>query len=200
MVKSLMGILTLGAALAPASAQSVWQFSYTGFFLSLTDQFEAQRSERGLFAGSDDDGNGLLERPELTRFMWEQVDYIHPEGGHPCALLECALNEFSYDLRTGQLDFHSEWSYHDEMAFSRSRTVTGDRISFYGSVGGGEGSGYAWLWTDQTVFGITPAPVPEPTILPMLVAGAGVLGLAARRSRAMKVPSPLRVLIGRDWY
>lgn len=184
MFKKLMCIALLGAALAPASAQTLWQFSYTGFLDVDTNQFEPQRSESGLFVGSDGNRNGLLEQSELTRFIWGQVTFIDLEHSwDECVLMQCTLENFSYDMRSGRLDFTSEWTYRDDMAYTNSRTVTGDRISIYGYVGDGEVSGSTWLWTDQTRFNITPAPVPEPGVAPMLLAGPGVLGLAARRQR-----------------
>lgn len=187
MFKKLMCLATLGAALAPASAQTFWQFSYTGFMDFDTKQFEPQRSESGFFAGSDDNRNGVLEQSELTRFGWEQVVYIDANNSwNECVLMRCSLQNFSYDLRSGQLDFASEWMYRDDMAYSESRTVAGDMISFYGYLGNGQGSGYTWLWTDQTQFSITPAPVPEPANSPMILAGLGVLGLAARRRRLFR--------------
>ncbi len=184
MFKELMCMAMLGALVVPASAQTFWQFGYTGFLYSKTNQFDPEHTEGGFFAGSDTNGNGLLEQAELTRFAWQQVLYVDVNNRwQECMMMECSLDGFRYDLRSGQLDFTSEWSYHDEMAYSTSTTIIGDRVYFYGSVGGGEGGSYTWLWTDQTRFNISPAPVPEPGQSPMLLAGLGVLGLTARRRR-----------------
>ncbi|WP_342116538.1 PEP-CTERM sorting domain-containing protein [Pseudoduganella sp. OTU4001] len=126
----------------------------------------------------------MLEQLELTRFNWGQVVYIDAEHSwQECMLMECALEGFRYDLRTGHLDFATEWSYRDDMAYSTSRTVAGDRIYFFGYTGDGAGSSDTLLWTDQTHFSVSPPPVPEPGMPTMLLAGIGMLGLVARRKR-----------------
>lgn len=183
MFKRMMCTLALGAVFSPASAQDFWQFSYTGFWDSQSSQFQPQWSENGNFAGTDGNANGLLELSELTRFSWESVEYFPVFGMPACMLMDCELEDFSYNLSTGQLNFRSEWTYSDEASYSHSSTDTGDRIYFYGYTWMNPGSSYSKLWTDQTVFSVSPAPVPEPAAMPMLLAGLGVLGVAARRRR-----------------
>jgi len=85
MLTKLMCTLVLGTLAAPASAQTQWDFSYTGFFYTPSNRFEPNWTESGMFAGTDSNGNGQLERQELTRFSWQQIEYIVPFG---CPLME----------------------------------------------------------------------------------------------------------------
>lgn len=184
MLKKLMCILVLGTVAASAPAETVWDFSYKGFFNSQSNQFEPLWTENGLFAGADGNGNGLLELQELTRFEWSGgtvvVEYIVP---FECPFNQCKLESFSYNLRTGQLNFSSEWTYSDEIMYNTSRTVAGDRISLFVSVGDGVPVYGERLWTAETSFNIIPAPVPEPSTALMLAVGIGTLGFSARRIR-----------------
>jgi len=172
MLEKLMCILVLGTLAASASAQALWDFSYRGFFYTPSSRFEPNWTESGLFAGTDSNGNGLLERQELTRFSWQQIEYVKPYG---CPLMQCELSSFSFNLHTGQLSFASDWSYRDDMAYSTGSTMSGDRIHVYGYVGEGGGSSEDLLWTSQTQFNIAPAPVPEPPMFLMLLLGCSLL-------------------------
>jgi len=140
----------------------------------------------------DGNGNGLLERQELTRFWWDSMEYVQSYG---CPLMDCVLESFSYNLRSGQLDFSSSWSYRDDWAYSSSSAVAGDRIHFFGYTGEGGGSSYDTLWTDQTIFAITPAPVPEAPMALMLAAGLASLALFSRRIKQKSQPRTVGLLV-----
>jgi hypothetical protein len=174
----------------PAAAQDSWQFSYTGFRIQDTGQFEPRISFDGAFRGSDADHDGTLELGELENFWWNGYSYFE-SAYSGCYGAYCSLKAFRYELGTGQLSFDAEWSYSDEAAYSRTKTITGVSHTFHGE------SGYrppissfttVYLWTDQTRFAISPPPVDEPPILALLPAGL-LLGAALVRMRAR---SPLK--------
>ncbi len=167
----------------PAAAQDFWQFSYTGFRIQDSGQFDPRTSFDGAFRGNDADHDGTLELGELETFWWNGYSYFEsPYTG--CYGAYCSLKAFRYELGTGQLYFEANWSYSDEAAYSRTETITGVSHTFYGE------AGYrppistfttVYLWTDQTRFAISAPPVDEPAMLALLP--AGLLLLRARRRR-----------------
>lgn len=165
-------------SLAQAQAQPVsrWSFEYTGF--EKNGLFVADHRVAGSFTGSDDDGDGVIERAEIGRFLWDGF-YFDPNDTSFCSPYRCILEDFSYSL-DGKLAFTFEWIYSDEMAYSTARTTAGDSIYSYGYVGDGASDSITWNWTDQTRFTINPPPVPEPDRY--LLFAAGLLGVGAWRA------------------
>jgi len=177
--QSLAGLALAAATFAPAvQAQTLWEFSYTGF--ETGGVFDPRRELSGFFVGEDRDGDGLLKQDELSRFYLDFLEYdprerIYCGGGG----FYCEVNEFSYSL-DGKLSFRADWRYSDEGATSIFYVTTGDRMEMGGYVGSGELSWTVWNWTEQTRFAINPPPVPEPGQWAML--GSGLLGAVAWRA------------------
>ena len=167
----------------PATAQDFWQFSYTGFRIQETGQFDPGIRFDGSFRGSDADHDGALELGELETFWWNGYSYFEsPYTG--CYGARCALKAFRYELGSGQLSFDAEWSYSDEAAYSKTTTITGVSHTFYGETGypaPTNGSTTTYLWTDQTRFAISPPPVDEPPALALLPAGLLLMCVLRRR-------------------
>jgi hypothetical protein len=174
---SMAGLALAVVTLAPgAQAQTGWSYSFTGF--ESEGVFDPALQIHGFFAGSDSNGDGILEQHELRRFSWN--DMLLELGDEYCwGGIYCDLSGFRYSL-DGQLDFRLDWRYSDDMAFSSGTTVAGSFIESAGSVGSGAVTGRLWRWTGQTRFVINPPPVPEPGQSAML--GAGLLGAAAWRA------------------
>ncbi|QGZ37822.1 putative secreted protein [Pseudoduganella flava] len=183
MLKKLLGTVALCVATGTASAaDTVWQFGYTGFQRAETGQFVATEHHLGAFSGKDVDGDGVLQQSELSRFWVDSSrDLIGPDE---CKAIynSCELTGFSYDLRSGELTFTASTVYRDEAAASHYEIVAGSYVSADGYTPTGSGS-VTWLWTDQTRFEITPAPVPEPATAWLLGIGLAAVGVAARRRR-----------------
>jgi hypothetical protein len=188
----------------PAAAQSSWEFSYTGFLNEDSGRFDPALRLDGAFQGSDTNGNGRLERDELTAFLWNGYSYLEdPYGG--CYGARCELRSFSYNLGKGQLSFEAHWRYSDEAAISETTTITGESYTFQGQTGYQPPfsySGTVYRWTDQTRFAISPPPVDEAPASALLTAGLLLVGatLVPREIRRRRIHlSPVRSPTMRRW-
>jgi hypothetical protein len=173
MYQRLLSSAALALAFAvPVHAQTLWEFSYTGFSDGQT--FHPDYHLSGLFLGDDADHDGVLQQSELQRFYWDGIDY--PLSGEDyCASLRCELKNFSYSL-DGRLDFSTTWRYSDENSFSSGYTIAGESTGSGGWAGDGPVGSTTWYWTEQTRFEITPPPVPEPGSAAMLAVGLLAVG------------------------
>lgn len=179
--KLLPAALMLFAA-AGASAQTRWDFAYSGFHYQEGNIFLPSARIDGSFEGSDANGDGILQRQEVTSFVVDTMEYVdNPDG---CVMTSCSLLDFSYGIKTGKLDFKSTWTYSDDANYSVGRIEAGQFSLVEGSNGSGEWSQSVYLWTDETAFWINPAPVPEPSSIVLLGAGLAVVGGWRRRGLA----------------
>ncbi|AVR94947.1 PEP-CTERM sorting domain-containing protein [Pseudoduganella armeniaca] len=196
MMKKLLCAVALCTVATAASAQTDREyrnFRYTGFFNALTQKFEASTELGGSFQGTDYDANGILERFELEYFWWrdDRFEYYDIDYWYCGSVVGCILNQFSYDLRSGELKFDAATSVSDEVSSYSYQTVSGEYFQ--------RDHGYSrkLLWTPETRFEISSSPlppsipiippvtppVPEPTTAWMLGAGLVAVGFAARRRR-----------------
>ncbi|AVR99133.1 hypothetical protein C9I28_10455 [Pseudoduganella armeniaca] len=167
-----------------APAESFWTYRYTGFLNADTQQFDAGATWGGYFRGTDRNADGIIQKAELSEFRWNYTTAEIWSDREYCYMYNgCYLDQFSYDTRSGKLNFDFDAYIVDEHYSSSIDVVAGQA---YQSKYSGSSSREidTWHWTAQTRFEITPAPVPEPATVWMLGAGLGALGLAARRRRS----------------
>lgn len=182
MLKQLACAAVLAVSAAGVSAQTHWDFVYTGFEHQETGIFDPSYRMQGSFDGVDADLDGILQHDEVTSFTLDGREYVaDPEN----CVSSCALLSFSYGTRSGTLNFESSWSYVDDFNYSQKYVKAGVRSVQQGENGSGEYFINSYLWTNQTTFWIDPAvaPVPEPSTMAMLGAGLLAVGLVRRRER-----------------
>lgn len=170
----------LGVALAIAASGACaedWQFTYTGF--NVNGVFDGNAQLTGSFSGSDLDQDGKIVLSELTALQVQGRPYLEGCLSLSDPYFRCAIDAFSY-LLTGQLAV-DVYGWGNDEAFSgwSWRFRTGDRYSYWS---------YGWndyenhmLWTPETQFAITPAPIPEPLSGLMMLAGLATLAGVCRR-------------------
>ncbi|GGC17271.1 PEP-CTERM sorting domain-containing protein [Pseudoduganella buxea] len=184
MLKQLACAVFLAVSAAGVSAQTHWDFMYTGFEHQETGIFDPTLQIQGSFDGVDADLDGILEHNEVTSFTLDTLEYVdNPDG---CRINSCSLLSFSYGTHSGKLNFESSSYYADDFNYSYSSVIAGVRSAHQGANGSGESFTTTLVWTDQTKFWIYPVatPVPEPSTMAMLGAGLLAVGLVRRRERS----------------
>lgn len=169
-------ILAVAAGLAQAGT---WDYSYRGFYDPATASYLPDAVLTGTFTGNDDDGNGVIALDELTDFATDGADFF----GDFCTIplgVRCTVKSFSYRL-TGELAYSTEWQYQDEGIFQIISTVTGGSHTEFSVFPNGETGSRVLEWTDETMFSITPPPIPEPSMAAMSIAGLLLAGAGMRR-------------------
>jgi len=180
------GLMAGGSTFFPAHAEDVWAFSYTGFNvtqLGVPTAFRPDASLSGLFGGTDDNRDGLLQLAELTRFQWAGTDYIGGRDLSMCAYSRCAATSFLYKIANGELEFAADRRYYDEngLYIYSGATESGDSYTSY--LYDGERFQYfdSWDWTDRTRLQVALLPVPEPSMAVLSLAGLLLAGRLRRR-------------------
>ncbi|NHZ44686.1 PEP-CTERM sorting domain-containing protein [Massilia aquatica] len=173
--------LLIAAALLAGSAQAgstLSQFTYTGFFHEEAGQFLPNAHIDGYFETEDLNGNGVLERSEVSSFVLNGQQYV---GGCGPEVFLCGLFDFSYTPGAA-LSFNSAWSTDpwNEAGVAGGEALSGVEVKEY-SYWMGNAASYTLRWTGDTLFTISP--VPEPATCAMLALGLGVLALGHRRRR-----------------
>jgi PEP-CTERM motif len=180
MLRKIVSVAVLAAAAGAVHAEATtWTFAYQGFFDETNEVFDPRIKISGSFTAEDLDHDGTIRVDELTQFKVWGDDFLtwdcqYTSGFH------CYINEFTYRL-DGKLDFNTENYYLDEFSSGAgNRIKTGDQAVDWGYGAFGRRD-TVYRWTNQTVFTISPPPVPEPSTYAML--GAGMLLLAGWRGR-----------------
>lgn len=191
MKKILMGVV---AALAMVSAQAEeqnWSFSYTGMFVYQwrgDAYWDANKVMSGMFSGNDSNHDGALTRNEVTHFTIAGTGLDFANCNSNDMYFNCGLaNNFRFQIGVSAPVFHAS-SFEvipGDGFYSNDYRQTGqvDHMTPWANAGG---SGSDWIVTSATRFVINgqTAPVPEPETWAMMLAGVGLLGVFARRSKA----------------
>ncbi|AVR95896.1 PEP-CTERM sorting domain-containing protein [Pseudoduganella armeniaca] len=179
MLKKMLCTAALLSTAIDVSAQTRWDFLYSGFQHEELGIFLPSATIEGSFTGKDADGDGVLQRGEITSFVIDQLELVdNPDG---CQITSCSLLAFSYALTSGKLNFESSWEYSDDFNYSSQHTVAGLQSTHIGVNGSGELSTTTLRWTDRTSFWINPPPVPEPSAAALLSVGLLAAGVYRRR-------------------
>jgi hypothetical protein len=162
---------------ASAHAESTFrEFSYTGLFHEEAGQFLPNVKVGGNFYSDDLNGNGIVERSEVSSFVLNGQQYVGDCGAE---VFLCGLFEFSY-TPGGALMFETAWTTNpwDEAGVAGGEAYSGVEFKEY-SYWLGVPASTTLRWTAQTVFSISP--VPEPASYGMLALGLGIVALRSRR-------------------
>ncbi|NHZ81752.1 PEP-CTERM sorting domain-containing protein [Massilia sp. CCM 8695] len=175
MLKPLLLIAAAVLASSAHAASTSRDFTYTGFYHAEAGQFLPNASIYGYFDSDDLNGNGLIERSEVTSFVLNSQQYV---GWCGAEVFMCGLFDFSY-TPGGALNFHTSWSTDPwGEGVAGGSAISGVEVKEHSYWPGGSAS-YTLRWTEDTILSMSP--VPEPATYGMLALGLGVLALSARR-------------------
>jgi len=182
------GALLLASTLA--HAQTVhWAFSYTGFYDQEAAAFLPDLHIDGSFTGVDANGDGVLERGELTSLLVDTKDYVACAASSN-ANYHCDADSFTFSAESGLAFSVSETSSDPEGLYGGGHLVTTGQLAYDYQFNPYAGAEHHLYWTDGTMLTMASAlpdtesvpAVPEAPAWMMLLAGAGGIGLWRRRS------------------
>lgn len=184
------GALLLASTLAHAQAAH-WAFSYTGFYDQEAGAFLPDMHIDGSFSGVDANGDGVLERGELTSLLVDTKDYVACAASTN-ANYHCDADSFTFSAESGLAFSVSEYSSDPEGLYGGGHFVTTGQMVYDYQFNPYANSEHHLAWTDGTVLtmasalpGSTSVPaVPEAPAWMMLLAGVGGIGLWRRRGAA----------------
>lgn len=188
-MKSIVSAAALLLASTLAQAQtSHWAFSYTGFYDQEAGAFLPDMRIDGSFTGVDADGDGVLERGELTSLLVDTKDYVACAASSN-AYYHCDADSFTFSAESGLAFSVSETSSDPEGLYGGGHLVTTGQLAYDYQFNPYANSEHHLYWTDATVLTMTSAlggtesvpAVPEAPAWMMLLAGVGGIGLWRRR-------------------
>jgi MYXO-CTERM domain-containing protein len=182
------GVMLLCSALAQAQSNH-WTFTYTGFYDSEAAVFLADQQLNGFFEGTDANGDGVLDRGELTSLTIGATDYVACTSSTPYA--HCGADSFAYSPSGGLSFSVGDYGGDPEGWSGGGHLITTGQMDYTYRYDPLSSSEHHLLWTDATRLAMSTnvsvmAAVPEAPHWAMLLAGVGGLGAlrVARRRRA----------------
>lgn len=163
-----------------AHAQAIhWTFSYTGFYDREAAQFLPDMTLSGSFTGSDTNGDGVLDRDELTSLTIGTQDYVACAASSNTTY-HCGADSFTFSPDSGLSFSVGEYGGDAEGWVGSGHIVTtGDAVYDY-QFNPDTSTEHHLDWTEATSLNMMSA-VPEPASYAMLVAGLAGIALYRRR-------------------
>jgi hypothetical protein len=185
------GILLLSGALAHAQPIE-WNFSYTGFYDREAAAFLDDRQLHGAFAGDDANGDGVLERSELTSLLVGDTDYVACATSTPTAY--CGADRFTWSIADGLSFSLGSYGGDPEGWAGGGHLITSGDMDYEYRYDPASSSEHHLMWTDATRLDMQDAAtragvmstVPEAPAWTLLLAGAGAMG-ALHRLQARRI-------------
>jgi MYXO-CTERM domain-containing protein len=173
-----------------AHAQSAhWTFSYTGFYDYEAQVFLPDQRLEGSFDGNDANGDGILERSELTSLLVGSKDYVACAASSN-ANYHCGADSFSFSAGHGLAFSLGEYGSDPEGWVQGGHLITTGEMDYEYRFDPATSSEHHLYWTEATALNMVSAlpsgpvsvpAVPEVPIWAMLLVGVGGIGLWRRR-------------------
>lgn len=178
-MKHIFSAALLLASVAAHAQASHWTFSYTGFYDREAAMFLPDATLSGSFSGVDANGDGVLDRDELTSLTIGTVDYVACAAGSN-ATYHCGADSFRFSPGSGLSFSVGEYGGDPEGWVGSGHIVTtGDAIFDY-QYNPNTSTEHHLDWNPSTTLSIM-SMVPEPASYAMLAAGLAAIGLFRRR-------------------
>lgn len=162
-----------------AHAQSVhWAFSYTGFYDREAAAFLPDSTLSGSFTGFDADGDGVLERDELTSLTIGTTDYVAC-AANSNATWHCGADSFVFSPDKGLSFSLGEYGGDAEGWVGSGHIVTTGEAVYDYQYNPNTTTEHHLDWTAATSLSMI-STVPEPGAYAMLAAGLAAIGLVGR--------------------